>query len=206
MPIPQTVKRRLDEMKITKEIPVYSTAFLKSPVIVGILKPRIYLPIPLISNFKETEMRYMLLHELQHYRHNDIPVNHLINLAGVIYWFHPLVRYTLKEMRSDREIACDTSVLEMLEEKDYSDYGNTLINFAEMLSISTFPFAAGLSGNIKQIKKRIINIASENIIQSDLSAYFKEYEGSFVLYNTKNDSWYIYDMDQALFMERPEPD
>lgn len=53
MPIPQTVKRCLDEMKITKEIPVYSTAFLKSPVIVGILKPRIYLPIPLFLILKK---------------------------------------------------------------------------------------------------------------------------------------------------------
>ena len=54
----------LIEMKIHSRIPVYSTAFLKSPIITGLLKPCIYLPIHLISDYNESDMRYMLLHEL----------------------------------------------------------------------------------------------------------------------------------------------
>ena len=152
--------RCLEEMGIHRDIPVYSTAFLKSPIIVGLLKPCIYLPIHLISDYDETDMRYMLLHELQHYKHHDAIANYLMNLAGVVYWFNPLVWYALKEMRNDREVACDTSVLKMLEEDAYEDYGNTLINFAEKVSLTPFPFAAGLGGNMKQMKRRIINIAS----------------------------------------------
>ncbi|MDD6571374.1 MAG: BlaR1 family beta-lactam sensor/signal transducer, partial [Thermoflexaceae bacterium] len=150
----------LEEMKIRRDIPVYSTAFLKSPIIVGLLKPCIYLPIHLISDYNKSDMRYMLLHELQHYKHKDAIASHLMNLAGVVYWFNPLVWYALREMRNDREVACDTSVLKMLEEDAYEDYGNTLINFAEKVSLTPFPFAAGLGGNMKQMKRRIINIAS----------------------------------------------
>lgn len=72
--------RCLNEVRITREIPVYSTAFLKSPIIVGLLKPCIYLPIHLISDYNESEMRYMLLHELQHYKHRDALANYLMNL------------------------------------------------------------------------------------------------------------------------------
>lgn len=150
----------LEEMGIHRDIPVYSTAFLKSPIIVGLLKPCIYLPIHLISDYNESDMRYMLLHELQHYKHKDAIASYLMNTVGVVYWFNPLVWYALKEMRNDREIACDTSVLKMLEEDDYEEYGNTLINFAEKVSLTPFPFAAGLGGNMKQMKRRIINIAS----------------------------------------------
>ncbi len=150
----------LEEMEIHRDIPVYSTAFLKSPIIAGLLKPRIYLPIHLICDYNESDMRYILLHELQHYKHRDAIGSFLMNLAGVVYWFNPLVWYALKEMRNDREVACDTSVLKMLEEDDYEDYGNTLINFAQKVSLTPFPFAAGLGGNIKQMKRRIINIAS----------------------------------------------
>ena len=152
--------RCLEEMEIHRNIPVYSTAFLKSPIIVGLLKPCIYLPIHLISDYNESDMRYMLLHELQHYKHKDAVASYLMILAGVVYWFNPLVWYALKEMRNDREVACDTSVLKMLEENAYEDYGNTLINFAEKVSLTPFPFAAGLGGNMKQMKRRIINIAS----------------------------------------------
>lgn len=153
-------KHCISDSGITKHIPIYSTAFLKSPVIVGFWKPCIYLPIHLISDDNETDIRYMLLHELQHYKHKDGIANYLMNLAGIVYWFNPLVWYALKEMRNDREIACDTSVLKLLESDDYVSYGNTLINFAEKISLSPFPFASGISGNMKQMKRRILNIVS----------------------------------------------
>lgn len=173
----------LEEMNITKDIPIYSTAFLKSPVIVGLVRPRIYLPLHLVSDYNTFEynffkynvikynaasmphksqngLRYMLLHELQHYKHKDALANYVMNITGILYWFNPFVWYALKEMRNDREVACDTSVLEMLSENDYEDYGNTLINFIEKVSLTPFPFTAGISSNMKQMKRRILNIAT----------------------------------------------
>ena len=150
----------LDEMHITKPIPVYSTAFLKSPVIVGLFKPCIYLPIHLISDYNANDIRYMLMHELEHYKYKDAFANYLMNIIGVLYWFNPLIWYSLKEMKNDREVACDTSVLNLLDEDAYEDYGNTLINFAEKVSFTPFPFATGISGSMKQMQKRIMNIAN----------------------------------------------
>ncbi len=157
--------------------------------------------------------------------------------------------YALKEMRNDREVACDTSVLELLNENDYEAYGNTLISFAEKISLSPFPFAAGISGSMKQMRKRIINISSyekpsvrkklkgftvfgiiavllwgftpmlstyaaeqscytwdispEKLALIDLSADFNGYEGSFVLYDLKNDTWSIYNPDHATLRTAP---
>lgn len=150
----------LDEMHIKKPIPIYSTAFLKSPIIAGLLKPCIYMPIHLISDYNANDIKYMLMHELGHYKHKDALANYFMNIIGVLYWFHPLVWYSLKEMKNDREVACDTSVLKLLDEEDYEDYGNTLINFAEKVSLTPFPFSTGISGNMKQMQKRILNIAN----------------------------------------------
>lgn len=165
----------LREMHIKRDIPIYSTAFLKSPIIVGLFHPCIYLPIHLISDYGNAAapydagldkadmlrpIRHMLLHELQHYKHKDACTSYLMNLFGVLYWFNPFVWHALKEMRCDREVACDASVLKLLNEGDYVDYGNTLINFAEKISLTPFPFASGLGGNLKQMKRRISNIAS----------------------------------------------
>ena len=240
----------LREMNMKRNIPVYSTAFLKSPVIVGLFSPRIYLPIHLISDFNAADMRYMLLHELQHYRHKDALASYLMNFFGVLYWCNPCVWYALKEMRNEREVACDTSVLKLLDESDYENYGNTLINFAEKVSLTPFPFAAGISGNMKQMQQRIANISSykkpsvfrklkgftafvtigvilfalapmlstyaaeqslyqwsipaEKVSTIDLSAYFSGYEGSFVLYDLNNDTWNIYDMEQATLRTAPD--
>ena len=120
----------------------------------------IYLPIHLISDCKPSEIRYILLHELQHYRHKDNLVNYLMILAGILYWFNPLVWTAFAAIRGDREIACDASVLRMLDKENYQDYGFALINFAEKLSHTVFPFSAGLGGSTKQIRRRILNIAA----------------------------------------------
>lgn len=152
--------RCLEEAGIHKAIPVYHTAFLRSPVMAGLLRPCIFLPDHLTREYREPELRYMLLHELQHYKHKDILAGYLMNLTEIVYWFNPVVRYMLKEMRIDREIACDSSVLKLLKTEDYEAYGNTLINYAEKLSLCSFSFAAGLGGSMKQMKRRILNIAS----------------------------------------------
>lgn len=150
----------LSEMGIRRSIPIYSTAFLKSPITVGCIRPRIYMPIHLISDFNGQDIRFMLLHELQHYRHKDTVIGMFMNLAGILYWFNPLVWYALKEMRCEREVACDSAVLQMLYETDYEAYGNTLINLAEKISLSPFPFALGIGGSMEQMKRRILNIAN----------------------------------------------
>ena len=155
----------LNKVNSKHTIPIYSTAFLKSPVLAGFLHPRIYLPIHLISDFNAgtisaTDIRYMLLHELQHYKHKDILIGYLINTVNVFYWFNPLIWYFLKRIRQERELACDSAVLQLLKETEYKSYGNTLINFAETIALSPFPLTMGISGNIKQLKGRILNIAS----------------------------------------------
>lgn len=150
----------LKEMHILREIPIYSTVFLKSPVIAGFFSPKIYLPISLIRDCEPAAMRHILLHELQHYKHRDALANGLMNLAAVLYWFHPLVRRALKEMQNDRELACDSSVLNLLEENEYKAYGNTLIRLAGHVSHPAFPFASGMSNGMKQMKRRIANIAA----------------------------------------------
>lgn len=236
----------LKEFNITADIQICSTVYLKSPIITGLFKACIYLPVHIISDYNETEMRYILLHELSHYKHKDTLAGYFITLANIIYWFNPIVRYSLKEMRNDREIACDTSVLKLLEKDCYTDYGNTLINFAQKIFLSSFPFSVGISGNMKQMKRRILNIAryenptigkkikstaafllsvmllsifapfistyaadndiyqwnllsesSANIEYRDLSSHFGTYNGSFVLYDLKNDTWNIHDIKGA---------
>ena len=155
----------LSESGIHLEIPVYSTAFIKSPFITGFLKPRIYLPIHTISDYEAGSMRFMLLHELQHFKHKDMFTSYLTILPGILYWFNPFVWYALDEIRCEREIACDSSVLQMLQETEYEEYGNTLVSFAEKISsqnwsFSAFPFITSIGGNRKQTRKRILNISS----------------------------------------------
>ncbi len=148
----------LKEANIRKTIPIYSSAYVTSPIAMGFLSPSIIVPIHILSEMPEKDLRYILLHELIHCKHKDLFINQLMALAQILYWFHPVVWMALKRMQNDREIACDCSVLSMLPSDQYWDYGNTLINFAETLS--RFPYCTtGMGGSKKEIRNRIISIA-----------------------------------------------
>lgn len=145
------------ELNIRQSIPLYCTAALKSPVCAGIVFPGIYLPDRLMEDFSERDLRFMLLHELRHYRQKDNLINLFLQMISALYWFHPLVWIIRKEIRCDREVACDCAVLEILSDSERLAYGNTLICFAE--KNSPFSFAAGLGSTMRQMKRRISNIA-----------------------------------------------
>ena len=78
-------KQCLSEMKITRtNIPIYSTAFLKTPIITGIFKPGIYMPIHLISDYHETDVRYifcLLYTSLHTYNDTYHPLTEFLHYA-----------------------------------------------------------------------------------------------------------------------------
>ena len=149
----------LQESGIAKDIPIFSTESLKSPMIVGLFRARIYIPSRLISDFKRAELRYMLLHELMHYKYKDAVGNLLINAALILYWYNPFMWISAGAMRIDREMACDEAVLYGLDTWEYKAYGNVLINHIEDVSLQSRPFVMNLSAGFKNLKKRILNIS-----------------------------------------------
>ena len=135
-----------------------SSVLAKTPMMAGFFKVLIILP---AGKMPLNDIRYALLHELTHYKNKDIQINSVMCLFQILYWFNPLVWFVFKQMRIDRELACDASVLEMLPKKLYADYGGTLLNFVNTLSRpSALCPAADMGGPKPQIINRIRHIAS----------------------------------------------
>ncbi len=101
------------------------TVFVSSrtPSLIGMILLGIWI-IGILAIYESEKIRYMLLHKLQHYRRKDNISNHLLLLAEIFYWFNPLVWLAAGAMRSDREIACDSAVLDMLDADSYREYGD----------------------------------------------------------------------------------
>lgn len=148
-------------VEIHKNILLYTSSLISSPITFGLIRPCIIVPSTIKANFSKKDIYHVFLHELQHYKHKDLFTNYVLCLFRIIYWFHPFVWYALNQMRIDREIACDSSVLNILDKNSYIEYGNTILNFADkILSSSSLTHISEIGGSSKQIKKRIIMIAS----------------------------------------------
>ena len=95
--------------KCVQKIQLLALPLLKSPVIWGIRIPCILIPSTL--ELSETEWRYVLLHEVNHYLHKDLYIKFLLHIICMIYWWNPFCRFlkndtdTILEMRIDQTLA-----------------------------------------------------------------------------------------------------
>lgn len=151
-------KKRL---QIKKSIKIVISKRVQSPMIFGLFQTYIVLPSQHENWLSLKHYEYIFLHELNHYKNKDLLTNYVILFYQIIYWFNPLVWLAFREMRLDREIACDTSVLHVLDDNSFSEYGNTIINFLDFSKRSSkLQLVTKINGSKSQIKKRIEQIAA----------------------------------------------
>ncbi len=159
-PLNQLFNRCLSELRIKRRIVFGESPLVKTPMTIGIFNPYIILPRLKQNPLTKNEVYYIVLHELIHHKHKDVLINYLMCLLQILYWFNPIVLWAFKEMRTDREMACDNAVLNLISKPHYTDYGLTILRFAEILSKPILmPMATGMSGSKKQITRRVKEIA-----------------------------------------------
>lgn len=99
---------------------------IDSPFILGILRPRIYLPTGLVGRPR----KFILCHERSHLRRLDHIVKPVCWAALVLHWFNPMVWAAFLLMSRDIEAACDEAVLRRLGTQVKADYSTTLLALA----------------------------------------------------------------------------
>lgn len=128
---------------------IYESDKIISPFILGIAKPKIYIPFGL----NKKERAYILRHENYHIKRKDHIIKLLSYVVLIIHWFNPFVWIAYVYMIKDMEMSCDEKVLTKM--KDVSkEYSTSLLAFATNKKQLVGPLAFGESG----IKERIKNI------------------------------------------------
>ena len=82
-----------------------------SPLAAGFLHPVVILPEILLEEIAESDLEYVLLHELAHVARRDDWTNLMGRLASAVLVFHPVAAWVLRRIQREREIACDDWVV-----------------------------------------------------------------------------------------------
>ena len=132
---------------------VYEAQGLETAFVLGLLKPKIYLPCGLSAEERE----YILLHERTHLRRGD----HLIKLAAFaalcVHWFNPLVWLAFLLSTQDMEMSCDEAVIAKLGSGVKKAYSGSLLSLAAGKRIlRATPLAFG-EGDTKIRIKNVLN-------------------------------------------------
>jgi beta-lactamase regulating signal transducer with metallopeptidase domain len=82
-----------------------------SPALVGLLKPRVALPVDFDQRFSPAERELILAHEQVHRARLDNLWNLLACALTALHWWNPLAWWAARRMQADQELACDAAVL-----------------------------------------------------------------------------------------------
>lgn len=130
---------------------IYETEHIASPFVLGVLRPRIYLPYHMDSRDREQ----VIAHEQAHLRRGDHVWKPLGFLLLTIHWFNPLLWLSYVLLCRDIELACDEKVIKHLDCGQRADYMQALVTCSvNRRRIAACPLAFGEIG----VKERIRSV------------------------------------------------
>ncbi len=128
---------------------VWQSEHVRSPFLLGLVRPRIYIPYGLPDQARN----YVLTHERCHLHRGDPLFRRIAFALLMVHWFNPLVWLSFCLMGKDMELSCDEKVLQN-GQVDATGYSSTLLAFAaNRRHFAAAPLAFGETG----VKSRIKN-------------------------------------------------
>lgn len=128
---------------------IWRSEHIRSPFILGIFRPRIYLPYDLEGD----RARFVLEHEGCHLRRFDHIIKRLAFGILILHWFNPLCHFAFALLNRDMEMSCDEWVLR--KNVPRNDYSAALVSVA---SGSEPPLPGPLAFGETGVKTRVKNI------------------------------------------------
>jgi len=143
------------EMGITKRIELYLCSCVGSPLMIGIVRPRILLP---AAQFAYDELRFIFKHELVHHRRMDLLYKYLVLAAAAVHWFNPIVWLMARAIDVSCEMSCDAEVMRNADTDARRHYAETIIDVVKCQSKLKTALSTNFYGGKKSMKRRIFSI------------------------------------------------
>src|SRR5262245_33534820 len=162
----ETAKRLEAQLQLGGHVPLLSSEYINMPMTWGILRPVVLLPAD-SEGWSAEYRRVVLLHELAHIRRRDCLTQILAHLVCALHWFNPLVWLTARQLRVEREMACDDYVLGVGTRA--SDYASYLVNLARSIELVERPSSVAVGMACSHLENRVQAILNPEIRRNGLS-------------------------------------
>ncbi|MCL1941636.1 MAG: M56 family metallopeptidase [Synergistaceae bacterium] len=143
------------EMGISKEIGLYQYPCIGTPMMIGFADPIILLP---EHGFSQSELRFILKHELVHYKRKDLYYKCLVLAATAIHWFNPIIYMIAQAIDVQCELSCDAETVRSADSGTRRHYTETIIGCVKYKSNLKTALSTNFNRGPNGIRKRIFSI------------------------------------------------
>lgn len=134
------------------EIRLLASPLAQSPMLVGFFRPTILLP---SEHLPDGNARFILAHELTHFRRKDLWKKLLFLMVRCAHWFNPIVYLLNRDFSRWLETSCDEQVVSSLDRDQRKEYGRLLIDYAPASRYAGPKLYVSLASCRYKLKRRI---------------------------------------------------
>jgi len=145
------------ETGLKKPVRMLVSPEVATPMLVGVIRPVILLPVDCDQHLTGEELESVLVHEMQHVARRDPLVHFSMSLLVAVYWFHPAAWVAQWQLRRLRELACDEATIASLSNTRKA-YASGLVKVAELISSKHPIHAVGFIERKKEMTNRVMRI------------------------------------------------
>jgi bla regulator protein BlaR1 len=151
-------KKLCIRLNIKNTVKIYESALAKVPMVIGLIKPIILLPVSAFTGLSPKQLESIIVHELAHIIRRDYLVNLIQSVVEILFFYHPAVWWINGVIRAERENCCDDIAIE--QTGDSVNYAKALANIQEQLLLKE-NLAMAIAGNKNQLLKRIKRLLNQ---------------------------------------------
>lgn len=125
----QLINQLAGKLNIHTDVQLLESERVFVPMVAGILKPVIFVPISFFTHLPAAQIEAILLHELAHIKRRDYTVNLIQNFCENVFFFNPAILWISTLIREEREHCCDDLAISVTENR--TSFVEALVSFQE---------------------------------------------------------------------------
>ena len=155
--IQHCLSKNMKDMKLKKKVDIVFCQISISPVLIGVFKTTIILP---MYDIPYDELDMIIKHELTHYKKKDLWIKKIMLCATILHWYNPFIHLLRKEVNKWCELSCDEDVVMEMSHAERKKYGETILNTIQRSNQNLIPSFLGAPFSTGQItmKNRLLKM------------------------------------------------
>ena len=146
------------DMGIAKPIGIRLSSSVGSPTLASFANPLIFLP---TKELTQDELRFIIRHELVHFKRKDLLYRYSVLAATALHWFNPVVHLMARAINALCEMSCDGEVVQNADMDTRLSYSEAIIGVVGHKSRMTTALSTNFYGGKKGMRIRLSSVMDD---------------------------------------------
>ena len=135
----------------------------KTASIFGVIRPILILP---QKGILEEDLKFIILHELEHYRHHDLWIKFLLDVLSCFHWWNPCIYLLKRDTNLALELCTDQRVIKNSDKREKLDYAESLLRVSKAFATGTNKTVSQVHYDLSLVEKGSLQIRVQRLLDA----------------------------------------